>query len=316
MPSLLELKNIKKYYKVKSGYFSEANLYALNGLNIKLQKGKTLAVVGESGCGKSTLAKVILGIENPTEGEILWDQKNLLEFTKLERARKVGIVFQDPTSSFNPRKTIRQILIEPLLIQGGLTDEQIELRLMEVIGQVGIRPDLLGRYPHMFSGGQKQRIAIARALMNTPELLICDEPVSALDISIQGQILNLLKELQQKYNLTLLFISHDLSVVRFISDEVLVMYLGKIVEFGETKEVMQNPQHPYTKLLVESTPSIKGNLDFRQLELQELPSPLNLPKGCAFQGRCSKVKEACYQKPPELVEVGKVRVACFEVKNA
>jgi oligopeptide/dipeptide ABC transporter ATP-binding protein len=307
--SILKIKNLSKTYLVKRWFGKSKELHAVRGLDLSLCKGQTLALVGESGCGKSTLAKLIMGIEAPTRGSIEIhesannQQIDLVKLSSKKRSQFVQMIFQDPMSSLNPRRKIRDSIAEPLWVEGKFTKKQISEKITKIIDRVGLRSDYLDRFPHMFSGGQRQRIAIARALITNPQILVCDEPVSALDVSVQAQVINFLKELQLSEKITMLFVSHDLSVVRYISDRVAVMYLGLIIEEGETEEVMQNPQHPYTRLLLESIPSFesasKRNSESRDFDSEkdfiakELPSPLNLPSGCAFHPRCRYVIDKC-----------------------
>lgn len=245
---MIEIKNLKKTYP--------NGVKALKGVNLKVASGQTTALVGESGCGKSTLAKILLGLETPTEGEILINGKSISDYEKLERARLIQMVFQDPASSLNPRMTLEKILTEPLLIQGQDNSKTIQDKVKQILSDVGFDESVLGKYPHMFSGGQKQRIVIARALILKPEIIIFDEPVSALDVSVQAQVLNLISDLQKKLNLSYLFISHDLHVVRWISHHVYVMYFGEIVEQASKEKIFSKAEHPYTQLLLESSPKV------------------------------------------------------------
>ena len=277
---LLEAINLKKYYPVKKGFFAPVQyVKALDGVSFKLQRGKTLAVVGESGCGKSTLGRLLTMIENPTEGELYYQGQNFLvkdnETVKLRR-QKIQIVFQNPYASLNPRKKIGTILDEPLKINTNLSKAQRKEAVLSIMEKVGLRPEFYDRYPHMFSGGQRQRIAIARGLMLNPDIVVADEPVSALDVSVRAQVLNLMMELQETLGLSYVFISHDLSVVEHISDEVMVMYLGRCVEQGTTEQIFGNPRHPYTKALLSATPRLSPELRRERIKLSgELPSPLN-----------------------------------------
>lgn len=307
---LLEVKDLKKHYEIGGLFKPKGKVKALDGVSFKLAKGKTLAVVGESGCGKSTLAKCLMLIESLTEGQVKLNSRELDRTSPQEWRKQVQMIFQDPYSSLNPRKKAIDIISEPLLIEGTLSKEEIHQRAREMMAKVGLRPEMEKRYPHMFSGGQRQRIGIARALMLRPKVLICDEPVSALDVSIQAQVLNLLMDLQDEFGLSYLFISHDLSIVRHIADDVLVMYLGQIMEFGPRERVFSNPQHPYTQALLASHPDLtaikapKANLE------GELPSPLNPPLGCPFQTRCPHVMDICREKRPPLYEAEGRLSAC------
>lgn len=318
---LLEAINLKKYYPVKKGFFAPVQyVKALDGVSFKLQRGKTLAVVGESGCGKSTLGRLLTMIENPTEGELYYQGQNFLvkdnETVKLRR-QKIQIVFQNPYASLNPRKKIGTILDEPLKINTNLSKTQRKEAVLSIMEKVGLRPEFYDRYPHMFSGGQRQRIAIARGLMLNPDIVVADEPVSALDVSVRAQVLNLMMELQETLGLSYVFISHDLSVVEHISDEVMVMYLGRCVEQGTTEQIFGNPRHPYTKALLSATPRLSPELRRERIKLSgELPSPLNPPKGCAFNARCQFATERCRQQQPELKTYSDgVKIACFMVNN-
>ncbi|KGQ32994.1 peptide ABC transporter ATP-binding protein [Gallibacterium genomosp. 2] len=318
---LLEAINLKKYYPVKKGVFTPVQyVKALDGISFTLQQGKTLAVVGESGCGKSTLGRLLTMIESPTEGELYYQGKNFLvkdnEIVKLRR-QKIQIVFQNPYASLNPRKKIGTILDEPLKINTNLTKDQRKAAVLSIMDKVGLRPEFYDRYPHMFSGGQRQRIAIARGLMLNPDIVVADEPVSALDVSVRAQVLNLMMELQENLGLSYVFISHDLSVVEHISDEVIVMYLGRCVEQGTTEQIFGNPRHPYTKALLSATPRLSPELRRERIKLSgELPSPLNPPKGCAFNARCQFATERCRQQQPELKTYSDgVKIACFMVDD-
>ncbi|KGQ47562.1 peptide ABC transporter ATP-binding protein [Gallibacterium anatis] len=318
---LLEAINLKKYYPVKKGFFAPVQyVKALDGVSFKLQRGKTLAVVGESGCGKSTLGRLLTMIENPTEGELYYQGQNFLvkdnETVKLRR-QKIQIVFQNPYASLNPRKKIGTILDEPLKINTNLSKAQRKESVLSIMEKVGLRPEFYDRYPHMFSGGQRQRIAIARGLMLNPDIVVADEPVSALDVSVRAQVLNLMMELQETLGLSYVFISHDLSVVEHISDEVMVMYLGRCVEQGTTEQIFGNPRHPYTKALLSATPRLSPELRRERIKLSgELPSPLNPPKGCAFNARCQFATEQCQQQQPALKTYSDgVKIACFMVND-
>ncbi len=313
--TLLQAEGINRFYTVRTGLFGKsATVRALSTTSFNLQAGKTLAVVGESGCGKSTLARVISMIEPPGQGSFTLDGTTIKadEPAASEIRSSVQLVFQDPYGSLNPRQKISQILCEPLLInKPEITAAQREEQAREMLQLVGLRTEHYDRYPHMFSGGQRQRIAIARALMLRPKLLVLDEPVSALDLSIQSQILNLLVELQDKLNLTYLFISHDLSVVKHMADEILVMYLGRVVESGSTEEIFTNPQHPYTQALLSATPVADPTLEKNRIQLEgELPSPLSPPSGCAFNPRCWLAQDQCKKESPELELQGTHSVSC------
>ncbi len=303
--AVLEARDLQRHYEVKRGFFGEGvTVKALGGASFSLRRGRTLAVVGESGCGKSTLARLVTQIEAPTAGQLLIDGEDVTESDEATRKRlrqEVQIVFQDPYGSLNPRKKIGTILEEPLVINSDLDRPARRARAREMMDRVGLRPDQIDRYPHMFSGGQRQRIAVARALMLQPRILVADEPVSALDVSIQAQVLNLLMDLQEEYDLAYLFISHDLSVVRHIADDIMVMYLGRVVEQGPAEAIFQKPSHPYTRALLASTPAVDPQHRHERIALKgEIPSPLAPPAGCAFHTRCPHAVERCGSDLPAL----------------
>ena len=309
---VLEGRGLARRYDVGGGLFGAAKVVqAVNGVDFTLRRGETLAVVGESGCGKSTLARLVTLIEPPSDGELLIDGKPALVGDAALR-RRVQIVFQDPYGSLNPRQTIADTLSEPLRLSTADDAATRQRKVEDVMKAVGLRPEFADRYPHMFSGGQRQRIAIARALMLKPALIVADEPVSALDVSIQAQVLNLLADLQQELGLAYLFISHDLGVVRHIAHDVLVMYLGHAVEQGEKKTIFAQPLHPYTQALLASTPGIVSTgVSKKRIVLSgELPSPLNPPSGCVFSTRCPHVVAQCHNARPELRELAGRKVAC------
>lgn len=310
--SVLEGRNLKRHYSVGGGMFREPGIVkAMDGASFKLEAGKTLAVVGESGCGKSTLARVVTMIEEPTEGEVLINGKPAMPGST-EMRQTIQIVFQNPYGSLNPRHKVGYILEEPLLLNTDMDGTARRKRAEETMERVGLRPEHYERYPHMFSGGQRQRIAIARALMLNPKILVLDEPVSALDLSIQAQVLNILADLQADLGLAYLFISHDLSVVKHISDDVMVMYLGKVVEAGNAKTVFANPQHPYTDALLSATPVADPTREKKRIMLSgELPSPLDPPTGCAFHPRCRYATDICKSEVPKLTPSDERSVACF-----
>ena len=317
---LIEARGLSRHYDVSNGFFGgNATVKALSNASFTLLAGRTLAVVGESGCGKSTLARVVTMIETPTSGELTLDGHHIRSDEPLTDEQQaalrasVQIVFQDPFGSLNPRQTIGRILEEPVLInRRDVSREEREQQARAMLKMVGLRPEHYDRYPHMFSGGQRQRIAVARALMLNPRILVLDEPVSALDLSIQSQILNLLVELQERLNLAYLFISHDLSVVRHMADDVMVMYLGRVVEKGSAAEVFDSPRHPYTQALLSATPVADPTRVQKRIRLEgELPSPLNPPADCALNPRCWKAQDRCRQTAPELTEDDAHAVACY-----
>ncbi|MDS0787154.1 ABC transporter ATP-binding protein [Proteus vulgaris] len=317
---LLKAVNLAKYYNVKGGLFSkEKTVKALDGVSFELERGKTLAVVGESGCGKSTLGRLLTMIEIPTSGELSYRGQNLLIKDKSAeklRRQKIQIVFQNPYGSLNPRKKVGQILEEPLLINTTLNVSERKEKVLSMMAKVGLKTEHYSRYPHMFSGGQRQRIAIARGLMLEPDIVVADEPVSALDVSVRAQVLNLMMDLQQDMGLSYVFISHDLSVVEHIADEVIVMYLGRCVEKGTKAQIFENPQHPYTQALLSATPRLTPELRRERIKLTgELPSPLNPPPGCAFAARCRRAFGTCSQLQPTLKDYNGQLIACFAVEQ-
>jgi dipeptide transport system ATP-binding protein len=320
-PPLMEARDVRRHYRIGGGLFAKKGLVkALDGVSFTLDAGRTLGVVGESGCGKSTLARVATLIETPTEGEMWIDgEPTLGSGTAAGRHRhrlSVQMVFQNPYGSLNPRKTVGSILEEPLAInrRGDAAFRRETARAM--MAKVGLRQDHYARYPHMFSGGQRQRIAIARALMLQPRVVVADEPVSALDVSIQAQVLNLMMDLQEEFRLAYLFISHDLSVVRHIADEVMVMYLGRPVEHGPKPSMFAAPRHPYTQILLAATPSVDPAHRHRSVPVTgELPSPLDPPSGCAFHKRCPYATELCAAERPELRPFGGHEVACHHAET-
>ncbi len=312
--------DLSRHYEVKRGMFGgKATVRALDGASFQLKAGKTLAVVGESGCGKSTLARLVTLIERPTAGRLLIDGADVTaaEGEELRKLRQeVQIVFQDPYGSLNPRMKVGTIIEEPVVINTKQSAQERRERAEAMMAKVGLRPEHYARYPHMFSGGQRQRIAVARALMLQPRMLVADEPVSALDVSIQAQVLNLLMDLQEEFELAYLFISHDLSVVRHIADEVMVMYLGRPFEHGSRDAIFDRPSHPYTKALLASTPAVDPKHRGQRIQLKgELPSPLDPPPGCAFHRRCPHATEICATERPELREFSGRQVACHHAET-
>ncbi len=317
MSPVIEARDLGRDYEVGGGLFSEPGIVrAVAGTSFSVEAGKTLAVVGESGCGKSTLARMVTMIEEPTTGSFAIDGVEATRPRWPELRTHVQIVFQDPYGSLNLRQRVGQILEEPLKInRRDLSAKERRERGLEMMRLVNLREEHYDRYPHMFSGGQRQRIAVARALMLEPKLLVLDEPVSALDLSIQSQILNLLNDLQERMDLAYLFISHDLSVVRHVADDILVMYLGRPVEFGPKDEVFDAPRHPYTKALISATPSADPANRRERIKLQgEIPSPLNVPPGCPFAPRCWKAEDKCRAERPRM-EGRPHPAACFFPEN-
>lgn len=319
---LVETNNLTKEFKTVSSSWgkNKAIVHAVTDVNLKIYEGETLGVVGESGCGKSTLGRLLLRLIEPTRGEVIFDGKDLstLKQEELREMRKsMQMVFQDPYASLNPRLKIRDIVAEPLITHNILSDkEEITAVVEDLLRKCGIRPEFMYRYPHQFSGGQRQRVSIARALALNPRLIVCDEPVSALDVSIQSQILNLLGDLQVERNLTYVFISHDLSVVRYLSDRVCVMFLGKVCELGVTRDIYANPKHPYTRFLLDAVPipDPERKKASKNMLTGEIPSPVNPPSGCYFRTRCPYATEQCAKETPELKEVEPGRfVACHRV---
>ncbi|MDF2067653.1 dipeptide ABC transporter ATP-binding protein [Bacillus sp. Cr_A10] len=306
---LLKISDLKQHFVLKREVMFQPKqvVKAVDGINFSLFPGETLSIVGESGCGKSTTGRSILRLDEPTEGDVVFKGKSLLRMSKKELRDirgNIQVIFQDPYASLNPRRTIRQMLEEAMAIQKVLPPNKREVRMLELMKHVGLRPEYLERYPHEFSGGQRQRIGIARALAVNPEIIICDEAVSALDVSIQAQILNLLKKLQKEFDLTFLFISHDLSVVRHISNRVMVMYLGKVVEIADKSSLFNKPMHPYTKALLSAIPVIDETKRRERIILKgDVPSPINPPTGCRFHTRCPFATERCFQEEPILREI-------------
>jgi len=308
--NLLEVRRIKKYFPIKKGFLKNNAGYvrAVDGVTFTVKKGETFGLVGESGCGKSTLGRTLLFLQKPTAGEVIFDREKINDYSpeKLRTKRKeFQMIFQDPFASLNPRHTIEKIIEEPMIIHDMYgTKEERKEAVVELVKDVGLSDYYLKRRPREFSGGQRQRIAIARALALNPRLIIADEPVSALDVSIQAQIVNLLCDLQEQFRLTYIFISHDLSVVKYISDRIAVMYLGKLVEIADKSEIFENPLHPYTEALISAVPLPDPFIKKRRIILQgTLPSPSDPPNGCHFHTRCPKVSKLCRESSPKIVEV-------------
>jgi len=322
MPQLLiKATDLHKHYGIKSGYLQASKkLKALAGVGFDLFEGQTLAVVGESGCGKSTLARLLTMVEKPTSGQLIVDGIDITEAqtntTKKQLRKTVQMVFQDPFGSLNPRQKIGHILQEPLVINTKLNSLERRQKVLEIMDIVGLRSEHFQRYPHMFSGGQRQRVAIARALILKPKIVVLDEPVSALDVSIQAQVINLLIELQKEFGLAYIFISHDLSVVQHIADKILVMYLGKPVEQGPIDVIFNDPKHPYTQALLSATPSTNINKKRKRIKLTgEMPSPINPPTGCAFNPRCQHAHNSCKVSEPIMQTYGNSQVACLALNE-
>jgi oligopeptide transport system ATP-binding protein len=318
--NLLEIRDLKKTFTLTAGLFSrKLTLTALADINFSVHKGETLGIVGESGCGKSTLGRCILQLIEPDEGQVLWLGQDLTRIPAEEMRKRradLQIIFQDPLASLNPRMTVGEIIEDPLrTLKPELNKTERRARVLKIMEAVGLLPEMINRYPHEFSGGQAQRIGIARALITEPKLIVCDEPVSALDVSIQAQILNLLSELKDEFGLTLIFISHNLSVVRHVSDRILVLYLGRIVELATGDEIYENPKHPYTRALLTAVPIPDPKLA-RQRNIDalkgEIPSPINPPSGCAFRTRCRFAQPQCAEQRPPLETIEDDRlVACL-----
>lgn len=308
---LLEVKNLKKYYVLKSGFFGRGKrtVKAVDGINLTVNEGEILGIVGESGCGKSTLGRSILRLIEPTDGQVIFEGENIRELKKEEmrlKRKEMQIIFQDPGASLNPRMTVGEIIGEPIDIFNTAQGESKEEMIYRLMDLVGLNRSYTQRFPHEFSGGQRQRIGIARALAAKPKLVICDEPVSALDVSVRAQVLNLMRDLKERMNLTYLFISHDLSVVHHICDRVAVMYLGRIVEIANKEQLYKNPIHPYTKALLSAIPIPEPDLKRDRIIIQgDVPNPSDPPPGCHFHKRCPYAKPECSEVMPEYVEVEK-----------
>jgi oligopeptide transport system ATP-binding protein len=315
--TLLEVKNLKKYFPIRGGIFSKSMgyIYAVDGVSFYLNKGESLGLVGESGCGKSTTARAILRLIEPTEGEILFEGKDVckLDYGEMRSIRRdMQIVFQDPYASLDPRRTVEQIIGEPLDVFQVSTKKERKDRIAYLLQKVGLSPDHARRYPHEFSGGQRQRIGIARALALNPKLIIGDEPVSALDVSIQAQVINLLEDIQKEFKLSYIIIAHDLAVVEHVCDRIAVMYLGRIVELAKDRELYTSPLHPYTVALLSAIPVPDPNITKKRIILEgDVPSPMRPPSGCHFHTRCPQKKEVCETVIPELMDIGEGHfVAC------
>lgn len=316
MNNLLQIKDLYVEYKSDKGIFGGVRtIHAVNGVSLSVNKGEILAIAGESGCGKSTLARTVIGLENAKSGKIIFEDSDIFAMDKkaLKNYRKnAQMVFQNPYASLNPKMKIYDTLREPLKINTNLSKKEIDEIIKEKIAQTGLSPDCLELYPHEFSGGQRQRIAIARALVLNPKFILADEPVSALDVSIQAQIINLLKNLRKEYNLTIILITHDMSVIKYLADRVAIMYLGEIVEIGTSEEIFNSAKHPYTQALLSAVPDINGKKSERIILSGDLPSPSDLPEGCRFHTRCSKCLKKCPEAHPYDIKLSDTHfVKCF-----
>lgn len=308
--TIFQIKDLRMWFPIKKGFFKKTvgHVKAVDNVSMEVYRGETLGIVGESGCGKSTFGKTIMMLNQPTDGQVLYNYdgefKDITKFSAQELfqfRKRVQMVFQDPYSALNPLKKIYTSFEEPLKVHGVKTRDEREKIMEDVLRMVNIQPDYLARYPHEFSGGQRQRLCIARALEVQPDVLVCDEPVSALDVSIQAQVLNLMKKIQKELDLTYLFIAHDLSVVQYMSNRIVVMYLGKIVEIADSRELYDKPLHPYTQALLSAIPVPKIHQEKKRMVLQgEVPSPINKPTGCAFHPRCPHCTEQCKKEEPTL----------------
>lgn len=309
MEKLFEVRHLKKIYNGRKKLFSKTvpTVKAVNDVSFDIYKGETLGVVGESGCGKSTMGRSLIRLIEPTEGEIIYKGKDLRKLSKEEMRqmrKEIQIIFQDPYASLNPRMTVKELIQAPLNVFSDASSQEKLQRILEIMNMVGLQKECLEKYPHEFSGGQRQRIVIARALVLDPEFIFCDEPVSALDVSVRAQVLNLMKEIQKKKNLTYLFVSHDLSVVRFLCDRVMVMYLGKIVELGNRTDIYDQARHPYTQALLRAIPVADVDVKQEHSVIEgDIPSPYAPPSGCKFHTRCPKACKRCSQEEPEMKEV-------------
>lgn len=318
--NLIEVKNLKKYFTKKSGLIKKEikEVKAVDDVSFYIKKGETLGLVGESGCGKSTLGRTLIRLYDVTDGEILFDGEDISKKSEKELKsfrKRTQTIFQDPYASLNPNMTVKDIIREPLDIHTNFSKDEKDKIVYEMLKKVGLNKEHATRYPHEFSGGQRQRIGIARALSVKPDFIFCDEPISALDVSIQAQIINLLEDLQKELGITYLFIAHDLSMVKHISHRVCVMYLGKVVEIGSSEDIYENPKHPYTKALLSSIPKIDDDTEEEILE-GDVPSPLNPPSGCRFRTRCKYAKEICSKENPPRVDFGNEHYAyCHVIDN-
>ncbi|PRR79032.1 Oligopeptide transport ATP-binding protein OppF [Clostridium liquoris] len=323
MEALMEVRNLKKYFPIQSGIFGKTKSYvkAVDDISFDIYKGETLGLVGESGCGKSTTGRMLVDLLEPTEGKVLFDGTDIRELKKRSRkelSKNIQIIFQDPYASLNPRMTIGEIIGEPMLVNKIAKGEELEKRVLRLLNYVGLASYHKDRYPHEFSGGQRQRVGIARAISVNPKLIVCDEPVSALDVSIQAQVLNLLHDLQNEFDLTYLFIAHGLNVVKHISNRVGVMYLGKLVEIADDKSLYSSPKHPYTQALLSAIPVPDPKKKKERIILSgDVPNPINPPEGCRFHTRCNKCMEICKVKEPKIINLeNNHKVACHLYSNS
>ena len=302
---LVEVRDLKQYFPIKTGFMKTTPLKAVDGVSFSIKPGETLGLVGESGCGKTTVGRSLLRLYTPTSGDVFFDGERVDEKSIGHMRRQMQMVFQDPYTSLDPKQKVGDILMETLEIHGiGSKKDRLDIA-MEIMGKVGLRPEHFYRYPHEFSGGQRQRVGLARALILNPKVIVCDEPVSALDVSIQSQVLNLLRQLQESMGMAYIFISHNLSVIKHISDRVMVMYLGHVVELADKKELFANPSHPYTQALLSAIPVPERHSKRKKIILQgDLPSPANPPSGCIFHTRCFMAQEICSTQKPELRDIG------------
>ena len=317
---LLEIKNLKKCFPIKNFFGKTIGVVnAVNDVSFDIYKGETFGLVGESGCGKSTLGRCLLKMQDVSDGNIIYNGTDITTVSEKEWDKyrnKIQIIFQDPYSSLNPNWTVRQLIEEPLKLMG-LDKDEIEIKIKNILSIIRMNEEDMEKFPYEFSGGQRQRIGIARAVISDPEFIFCDEPVSALDVSVQAQVINMLKDLQKEFNLTYLFTSHDLSMVYYISDRIGVMYLGNMVEIGDSEDVFRNPIHPYTKGLIASIPTVDDvEHEHKDIMRGEQPGPMNIPKGCCFSTRCPYSDERCKNEKPELKEIKKGHVcACFKYEE-